>query len=90
MFALTDLLSFSIQTSAVNTFVSVTVTLASGTNSDISDGIEIRFQHLFVAEQFISEGVQSSQRDSDVGCCDPLLELDAMFKVVGTWPTLQG
>lgn len=87
--ALANLLSFSIQSGTVNAPVGVSITFASSTDSNISNGVEVRLQHLFVAKQFITESIQTSQGDSDVSCCDPILELNAVLEVVGAGASFQ-
>jgi hypothetical protein len=89
MLALADLDSLPVESGAVNALVGVTVTLATGTDGDISDGVEVRPQDLLVTEQFVTEGVEAIQRDSDVCSGDPLVKFDAVLEVVGTWTSLK-
>lgn len=65
------------------------VTLTTCTNSNIGNGIEVGSQHLFVAKQFVTERVQTIQRDSDISRCDPLLEFNAVLEIVGTWASFE-
>lgn len=89
MFALADLDSFSIEPGAVNAFVGVTVTLTASTDGDISDGIEVGTKYLFVAEQLVTESVESVEWDSDVCGSDPLVEFNAVLEVVGARTSLE-
>lgn len=89
VFALANLPPFAMESCAVNALVSVTVALATGTNCNVSDGIEVRPEYLLVAEQFVTECVEAIQDDSDVGGGDPLLEFNAVFEVVGTGASLE-
>lgn len=87
--ALANLSSFSVESGAVNALVSVTVALATGTNGNIGNGIEVRPEHLLVAEQLVTECVEAIQDDSDVSGGDPLLEFNAVLKIVGAWAALK-
>jgi hypothetical protein len=60
-------------TSTLNTSIGMTVTLASCSDRNISNGIEVGLQYLRITEQFITKSVETSQRNPDVSCCYPLL-----------------
>lgn len=64
-------------TCAVNTFIRMTVTLATSTDCNISYSIEIWFQHLRVTKHFITKCIQTIQWDSDIGGCHPILNICA-------------
>lgn len=76
-----------IYTCAVNTTISVSITFASGTNSNISYRIKVWFQHLWISENFITKRIQTIQWNTNIGCCYPVLwncELHTR-KMIASW-----
>lgn len=67
----------------------MSVALASRTNSNISQSVKVRFQHLLVTKQLVTESVQTIQRNHDVSRRYPLLQLQAVLEIVSTRPTFQ-
>lgn len=51
----------------------MSVALAAGSDGDVGDGVPVRLQHLDVAEDLVSERVQTVQGDTDVSRCYPFL-----------------
>ena len=46
--------------------------------------------HLLIAEDLVTKGVQSHERDADVSGGNPVLQFVVVIKVVGAWPPVQG
>jgi hypothetical protein len=52
----------------------MTVALATRTDRNVGDGVEVGLEHLSVAEHFIAERVETIEGDSDICGRHPLLE----------------
>lgn len=63
----------SIRSSAGNAIAGVTITFASSTNRNISHRIEIGFQYLGIAKNFVAERIQTVKCNTDISCRDPIL-----------------
>lgn len=62
-----------LRTCTDDTLARMTVTFTSCTNSNISNTIEVGFQYLRIAKNFISECIQTIQSYFNISCCDPIL-----------------
>lgn len=71
------------------TLAGMSIALATRTHGNVTDGIEVRLEHLGITEEFVTEGVQSVQRDTDIRGRDPLLQFSAALKIDATGTTLQ-
>lgn len=47
--------------------------ISPGSNSEFGNGVEVRPQHLWIAENFVAESVEAVERDPDVRGCHPFL-----------------
>lgn len=74
MFTSADPSSPAVNSSGIYAFGRVPVAFASCTDSDVSDGVEVRPQNLLVAEDFISECVQAVQSYPNICCGHPFLK----------------
>jgi hypothetical protein len=70
--------------------VGVPIALAPSTNYNMGDPIVVRPQHLLIAEDLITKGVQPHERDADVSGGNPVLQFVVVVKVVGARPPIQG
>lgn len=89
MTTLTDQGALSVHARAGHALARVSVTLATCSDSNVADGIEIRLEHLRISEDLITEGVQTIQRDTNVCGCHPVLQFQAAFKVDATGTSLE-
>lgn len=80
MFALTNSPVGVIESCWSNALWGVSVTFASRSNSHIGDGVEIGLKHLFVTENFITEGVETIQGDLNFCSRYPFLRKNKRFK----------
>ncbi len=72
-----------------DTFVGMAIAHASAAHSQIRDGIEVRLEHILIAEDLVSVGVQAIQRDAYICGCDPALQLGRLVERVGVGATLE-
>lgn len=67
----------------------VAVALASATDGEISDGVEVGLEYPRITEHLVSEGVEAVEHNADGFGRDPVLQLGALLEVVSRRPPLQ-
>lgn len=89
MAALADQRALAMHSGAGHALAGVSVALAARTHGNVTDGIEVGLQHLSVAEELVTKGIQAIQSDANVSGCDPFLQLLTALEVDATGTALE-
>lgn len=89
MATLADQCALSVHSGAGHALAGMPIALATRAHGNIADGIEVGLQHLSIAEQFITKGIQAIQCDANISGCYPILQLQAALEIDATRTTLE-
>lgn len=79
----------SVQSGGIDAFRGVSVAFTPTADREIRDGVVIRLEHFRISENFVSEGVEPVERDSDGSGGDEVLEVWRVLEVICRRSSLQ-